>query len=42
MPAHFQTLLEISFVNRSAPFSQLSIISEEESVRLSNDFNAAL
>ena len=42
MPVHFQTLLEDVAVESQRPVSELAIISGEESVRLSNDFNAAL
>jgi hypothetical protein len=42
MPAHFQSLLEDVAAESPRPVSELAIISGEESVRLSNDFNAAL
>jgi natural product biosynthesis luciferase-like monooxygenase protein len=42
MPAHFQTLLEDVAAESQRPVSELAMISGEESVRLSNDFNAAL
>jgi natural product biosynthesis luciferase-like monooxygenase protein len=42
MPARFQTLLEDVAAESQRPVSELAIISREESVRLSNDFNAAL
>jgi len=42
MPVHFQTLLEDVAAESQRPVSELAIISSEDSVRLSNDFNAAL
>ena len=42
MPAHFQTLLKDVAAESQRPVSELAIVSREESVRLSNDFNAAL